>query len=1121
MELKYIRQNVFLHLIQSNSSIRIDDCIAFIIAEILGHINAKNASSYMPWAEICLGVKRFKTFNKEALLEKIRTEILQNLSLEDKCELLGETKIYSFDGDNIIFTDVLVNIAQKQPSKLRNDYGEKDYVAPNNEKPPKKGTKTRIPLNPLNSNINSSIISREETNLNTFWRQLETSGRKGLLPFWKWKVTTDEFLTLEEKLITLLNSERQRNVIENHAFKIALYYSEWYKREYEGHDSSIDDAFGSITAKSIWENLSEIVQNKYLIIINDGASVRWDDSLRLLGGLPLSYLTRGGNNPSRAFARLFKDFRNGKESDLNELSINNQALQQSTKNGGSIYEYIHDLINENYPFADDDKEQSPFKEFIAFVETGLKEYKKNILKKFSLIWQVKQHPDFVYLYPTICVKLKPEEGGSGNQFISYKRLNDWGITAPISSFEIAIRLHYSDREEPLEKGGYYFNKCGKDKFLSRSAIKWDICREPKNLKSIEFVLKSGELERKIQTENIPNYIQLWNTSYGEWSNRQRNGAKSSVLFLNNKAYSKDSSQQITVNSKKQDYYWANINRELIILNGNKEKKLFQKKGAIEVLPQESNLFSNSILYPEDGKLSYIQNEKSRSVYLLRGAAKFDVCFIDCSGSNREQVDGDNYTVKYKTIEDNVFKEYTSEIELEQGFVTFQIIYKDIYKDTVDCYALSSSAGIQRVLGAENVKFNDLKYLTLNNNTLHDDESSLESDIVDIKIGTENSYLTLPIIRPLNRPNDLFYKGKYVDNNNTIPLRFVDDFEVREINDDGVTRKVLAHEIDKFQKLRVIYNKNKGKDDKTGIIGRPNWIKLTTYTKEITRKDIQGEGVFYSLAEGQDLCLDNYRQYKFCFLSLEDSQVEDLDLQCLQVGNNKCIGSIASKKVDGVAFQSFKDGEDIFQETYRPFFVAADRAKRNLAIRNENRETRIERYKENFDFKLAIKHFELAIEHKLYFGMFDILLAMEDKPELLARFYLEYHHYCSDQKSDVNYTALHRLADELLFDWILIPRRIWTQVIKNDKNKEAWVLDLFSNKKTSSGVEEYALRECCRLYWDSALKVPNPNNIIYKNIKRKTKLDDFFKEKYKEKFTELINIDKSNSSYTNLLKTLQK
>ncbi len=1117
MDLRNIRQNVFRFLAQSNSSVKIDDCIALIITEILGYINRKNADNYKPWADICFSVKNYNALNKNGLVEKLKVEILKNFTLEKKYELLETKAIYSFNIDYIIFTEKFIEIAKDQTYSLRTNYGEKDYST----------ATLNITSEPSKTNIDAAktttkenyFFCNEEVKLNNLWKTLETEERKKLFPFWKWKISTAEFKSLEEYLIALIKRKGHKKVIVNHAIKLALFYSEWYKIKYTGNDSIIDTSFESISAQSIWKHLSADIRKKYLITINESKineSVRWDDSLKLLGGLPLSYLIKGENNPSRVFARVFNNFRIEKELDLNELDLNNQAMRQSAQKGGSIYEYINELINENYPFAESDKTESPFKEFIAFVGTGLKEFKENKSKKFSIIWQVRQHTDFVNIYPAICVKLKPEQGGEEHLFIHDERLNEWDIQKQLSSFEIVIRLKFSDTDELIEKGGFYFNRCINGKFLCRSALKWQICDNPKNLESIEFVLKSDEFEKAIQREKIPNYIQLWNSSYGEWTNRLINGERSSVLFLNNNVSTKNVDQQLLLKSKEQDYNWAVVNRELEILNNGKPHKLYQKNGTIEVYPQNKDLFKNTIRYNEDGLLSYLEGEITSLVYLVKEPVTFDVSYIDSNGSNKVLINSKDYSVHFKKRDMIGFKHYSTGTSLMQGFVSFKIIYKDIYKETIDCYLLELKADINRVLETKKISFQKINNVVLPKNEFVDDENHLENDTIKIKIGTEDNYLEIPIIRPLDRQNDIFQDRKYINNSDIIPIKFADSFVVRSINSEGVTRKVLSNEIDKFQKLRVTYNNNHGKNDQTGIKGMPEWIKLTTYTKEISRN-----GDFYFLTKGKNISLESFNGYKFCFLSLIELKVEDLELVYLKKESHNYVGFSISKKVDGIVFQSFKDESITYQETYRPVFVAADQSKINIRTKQENRENRIKEYKQSFDYELALNHFELAIVHNLYYGMFDILLAMEDQPQILAKFHLEYYQHCTVQKQSVNYTALHRFAEEMLFDWMLIPRKIWTEVIKNEEGKKDWVINLFKNKKTSSGVEQYALSQCCEIYWNSKLNSTNQKNKIFMNIKRVKYINCFFIQKPEEKIKVLKKLDETERLYTDLLEILKK
>lgn len=94
MDLKNIRQNVFRYLAQKNSKALLDDCIALLIAEILGYINKRNAGDYKPWENICLEIKNFNALNKNGLLEKIKKETLENVPLEKKREWLEAKKIF-------------------------------------------------------------------------------------------------------------------------------------------------------------------------------------------------------------------------------------------------------------------------------------------------------------------------------------------------------------------------------------------------------------------------------------------------------------------------------------------------------------------------------------------------------------------------------------------------------------------------------------------------------------------------------------------------------------------------------------------------------------------------------------------------------------------------------------------------------------------------------------------------------------------------------------------------------------------------------------------------------------------------------------------------------------------
>lgn len=1123
MDLKSIRQNVFNYLAKQSNNVLLNDCITLIMAEIIGAINSKNADDYGKWKSFCYGIKDYKNLTKEGLLQKIEFEILSSMTINKKHELIEyKPKIYSLDDEYLTFEEGIYDFYKNANVNLRNNYGDKPYTPKldRGEPKPEKNSTFNITLLP---NLNK-VLSEEEADLNIFWKKIESEERKVLFPFWKWKINTTEYNELEAKLKAVLAKYKQKDVIERHAFKIALYYAEWYKRKYIGNNSKID----KITdIESIWNNIDEAIRSKYLYTVN--ISERRDDSLKLLGGLPLSYISskEKSTNLSLKFSKLFKAINSGKKLNVEDLGLNNQSMNKSAQNGGSIYEFIDELLNEKFPFAESDMELSPFKEFKSFVEGGLKEYKEDKKKKFSINWLVEQHSTFEFIYPFLQIKLKLGENNENHRFISKDLLSKWGIDNSILHFEIIVRLHF--KEGSKDFCGYYFNLCANGKFISRGGETWKISFEnlPNKPLFIDFILRTEGVDKAIQKEEVPRYIQLWNIEYGVWQSRAKNGKRSAVLFLSENAFTKNSGHSETLFAKDTiNYYrWASIDKELVITDNGKDKKLFQKDGCIEVVPKNTYDFRSAIHYENDGKVRFIDWESEKKVYLVKGYVEFVVNYYSKSiyrNKNKiEQRNTDEYFVEYQVNEKDGYLKYTSETELTQGFLKFRIS-SEPYNEIIECYWLPENATINRDIHSRKITFKEINTVKLSNNPYIDNDDKLDENYIPFKIGVENSYIEINIYRALNRKNDLLIDEKYETSRSIIPIKFADKFTVRAIDTNGLQLYRLTEKIDKYKKIRVIYNNNNPVnnrilvDDKTGIQNEPNLPTLSTYTVN----EIEQNNGFYYFRDSANKSIDEFVEYRFYYLPLDSNEPKIIDLMVCEVNNVKFIGFTLNEKTDGIVFQSLKT--ETFQETYRPFFVSSSNNKMHITVKKEDRATRISKYKDNFKedlYYLAVNHFNIAVEYNLYFGMFDIFWAMEDNPTLLAKFYL--HYYSKMKETGINFNEFHRFAEEFLFDWMLIPRKVWAEAInlKKYKEQQEWILSLFKTKHISDGAEVYALSQCCEKYWVSAHKNTKPQNIFYYNIKRIKKVNTFFILKIKDKIETLKAIDQTTDIYQTLNLTL--
>lgn len=1122
MELAHIRQNVFKHLIKKSNKIDIDECISLIIAEILGYFDKGNINQYDSWGSLCLKLSNYKNLNKNALLEKIKDEIITVLTLDEKYNLLGSKIIYSFNEDILIFTEDYISKVKNQSYTLRNNYGEQEY-------------KKRILKESLNKKSDRIKLIRgkeekkyflcpEEIELNEYWNRFETADRNILFPFWKWKISNSEYKELEAKLTALIDKYGQNDVVCRHAFKLGLYYSEWYKREYNGNNTIPNQIIKSGNEKSniiriIWDNIDDkFSKYKY----GTERSERRDESLQLLGGLPLKYITSQEKNSvlSREFASIFQDLNSNKLLNFEDLSTGNQTINKSAQDGGSIFEFINELKNGNFPFAEEDMNDSPFKEFKSFVEEGIKNYLEELKKKFRVDWFVEQHPTYQYIYPYLLVNMKHGDDSEGHRFISKDRLEKWGLSVDFTCFGIKVQLMLQG-DQKVDLPINYFNLCGNGKkFISRNGSSWkislsDLANKPK---SISFILVAEGVERTIQTEEIPRYIQLWNIGFGQWQSRAKNGKKSAVLLLSNETTTKDTAliNELITKNKSNKYRWAIINKELTIIDKGKDRKLFAIDGDIEVMPKNTRPFSNAINYNGDGLVEFCQGENEKSVYLLKGKVDFSVRRIPKSKYRKnDRVEEINeFKIEYFSQKENCYVEFKNTDSLSQGYIRFRVSYEP-YSKIVESYWLPENAVIKRDVHSKKMIFKNINCIEFLENQFIDKDDRLNENYCIVKLVDNDAYLELEIYRPLKR-KDLFIKREFHGSMDIIPIYFADKFQLRVFDENGLKFFRLSEEVDELNMLRVTFNNNNQIEDSTGV--ERDLIKIVTYTKNL---ETSHNGT-YNLVNSINKAIDEFKHYNFYFLPLDNTnESKKIDLKHVEKNSGNYVGFQIHEKTDGIIFQSLKT--EIFQETYRPIFYSKAGGNIHSSLKKEERSSRILKYKENIDdklFEMAVKQFNIATEHKLYFGMFDVFWALHDDSTLLAKFYLK---YCDKmQSSNINYSELQRFAQEFLFDWMLIPRKVWLEVIgfKNQRDKKEQITNLLKNKKLNDGSEEYKRNQSMEIYWSSNHSNNNQTNDYYKNIKRLKKLNSYFKSKTDEKIKLLKSIDDDNNIYSDLFEKLQ-
>jgi len=210
------------------------------------------------------------------------------------------------------------------------------------------------PINPLDE-------------LNDFWQGL-FSGKDPELPFWKNKIDSEQYGNLKDLLCKCVEASEEQ-VVDSHALKVAFYMAEFYKREYNGNDST-ENALKSIglgkQAKTIWKKAG--LPETYLYS-TDSDNKRWQMSIYVLGGFPLRYIQ---DKRQRFFKTLWDVYNNDDENSFEDFlnqEFNNQTFKQSLKSeSGSLHQFTKRLITEDDTksvFAEEDCDKEPFASFIT------------------------------------------------------------------------------------------------------------------------------------------------------------------------------------------------------------------------------------------------------------------------------------------------------------------------------------------------------------------------------------------------------------------------------------------------------------------------------------------------------------------------------------------------------------------------------------------------------------------------------------------------------------------------------------------------------------------------------------------------------------------------------------
>lgn len=1013
---------------------------------------------------------RFKLYSKESLSTALITEWLGGLTLDKKKSLIAKHKLIEKvnDDGSLRLSQKLVNAYSKVGNIAPVQYGDGEYVQKS-----KKETK-RSSINAESSGLNNA--SEAENSLKECWNELFSGNRSFKFPYlWENKMSNSEYSQLKVLLKEACPAKNQTRFIQNHGKKIALFVSEWFKREYSGRDTG-GDAFSEIgldsnKAQKIWETdfFKKYIDEFVYKTGGESGTYRWKFSLYVLGGFPIFY-AKDNDTWKRLCRKIWEQFRceDVQQNQMNEDIdfVNNIVIRQSLSNdSGSLAKYLERFVEDKIlPIADEDRELSEFKRFEESLKLGQTAY-----KIFNTEWFISYSPSKEFP----CMDRWMELTLKGDLYFTQNHNNWWSHLSEeylvkkglknseeVLSFFLCVRFN-GDNSDLREL--FTFSKDA----VTRSYLCYG-CSNKKlvkdfpecDIKSIEVVVKTSKNPNAgdcqiipLEKIEIPDFIQLYKVDKGlyHWSSKKKYDVKTALLF-NSSKYDLDPKVD-NVASKRfvgEDtvYSWVDIEGEVTI-SGDKGKKksFYNRDNGMELLFKACP----SIQYAEgeNHKVEMVENDEKSTITLFGGKEWLKVLWYTSKDDMKNGVKStdvtDNATLSYKDKNNNEWKEWSDDVP--QGIMTIKVGYGGRSEEEKVYYlpSFSSSEIIHRNITrngpldprkiyfnpkVENIATPKANVRNINKAFLWD-----KTDNLIFKIGTNNRYVTFEVFPPINKQEVIFNGCKLDSDFKKIPYALRSDFIIKDVSTKGV---------------KVMYLGNKEFD-----VSKSLYMQLDNDVEERPTKAITGVNCDFYLWDNRIYARkDNNRfyvrnkelqkEFKFYFCSLHDFKVEQIDVTFNSDGRMS-LPDLNGKK--GFVFQSLKNCKPCYFAELFKVEGGGEWTFNDPELKNN-----------------PYGFFKVAKEHHITFRLFDPLYeTLKDDEKLIGLFFK-----CASDNGKENdiesFSALERFSKEFYFDWRLLSPQKWRDACKggNEQEKKKLVELFFAYL---DGNSERLFEK--QLYWNAA------------------------------------------------------
>lgn len=824
--------------------------------------------------------------------------------------------------------------------------------------------------------------------------------RKVLPYVWRAKLSQTEYEGLKDALKNLFarcNGVRKEEVkyVKGYAVAITVYVAEWFKREYQGNRKE-ESVFNSINigknrSENIWEALTSHI-NKDCFLYRTDQTTRYLDSIYVLGGLPLRLIN--ANNP-KEFIALLQQEQQLEESRLRDVfGVGGTAVLRSfIQEDGSLYQYKKYIIDEGSLPLDETDVQC-FQEFTRQIE---ERYSKKDRNKFRLDWEACYYNQQLALSLQLTLSNNESTTDVERCNISSETARSWGVgdqkdlTITVKNGDTTLRAitFYKQRD------GSYSSYMGYHSYLLATDIKEGYCKVLRETAEATNRLDFGQAitiacgDRDVQSFDINSVLRFRYIKHYRWTTSNRKGSLALFIPFADELDIQDGS--LIDSSDHNESMWIPIHSSLSGCTYRGKSVDADPYIEGELIVELKELIHQEIIHYWDG--CYVKY-KDELVYLIQDLDALEVKIKDsqCIRVLRE----DEYTRddSPKSDENNEYGCcYAVSVTLREN---------RLKKKTISCYRIWNGF---RPIVQELGQGDDFQQVSTEQQ--YDRDRDL---LYRVYVGAEGVY---------NK------ETKKILGQNSGVIKFLKHYVYRDANGHSSS----IHLENRDRATTCVFNDWRERDPR--YITVSGGIRIRPFsTREIV--PIDGRYRIQLPQEGEDILRDcDFRYAPFCDLCKE--QTVKVEIETTHSGRFAVLNFEPCQGSDGLLFQSLED-RGLKPDYYiRPLYIPnpdndnGARPSQNNRIRKRNE--RIEGYREQLsrgNYDEAIRSFNFAIKHDLYFVVLDWLCALVYKADatVLVNFYFSYLSYCKEKDIAPDFLSLHRLSRELLFDWWMIPISEW-------------------------------------------------------------------------------------------------